>query len=248
MGLRLEDLGRQLPKGFLRLAALPIVEESILRLRQAGIRRIVIVTGHLAEFYRDLQAAYPNLVETVHNPRFADSGSMASLYEARHRLGEDFLLLESDLIYEPRALGECLEFPQDNAVLLSGPTGSGDEVFVAAQGGRLLNMSKDRRRVEPDVCGELVGISKISTALYRTMLTAAERMFADAGHLRFHYETDVLVAAAAHTPVYCHLVPDLIWAEIDDPNHLRRAESLVYPAIAAKDPLRSSSLSSRIPG
>ncbi len=30
MGLRLEDLGRQFPKGFLRLAALPIVEESIL--------------------------------------------------------------------------------------------------------------------------------------------------------------------------------------------------------------------------
>lgn len=235
LGTRLGQLGRQLPKGFLQLDGLPIVEQSILRLRQAGMSRIVIVTGHLSEFYLDLQSRYPKLIETVHNPRYAESGSMASLGAARQLLAEDFLLLESDLIYEPRALVECLEFPRENAVLLSGPTDSHDEVFVGAREGRLQGMSKDRGQVEAEILGELVGISKISRVLFQTMLDVSERMVAAAGHFRFHYETDALVAAAALTPVYCLLVPDLVWAEIDDHAHLERARSLIYPAIATRD-------------
>ena len=175
LGTRLGQLGQQLPKGFLQLDGLPIVEQSILRLRQAGMSRIVIVTGHLSEFYLDLQTRYPKLIETVHNPRYAESGSMASLWAARQLLAEDFLLLESDLIYEPRALVECLEFPRENAVLLSGPTDSHDEVFVGAQDGHLRGMSKDRGQVEAEILGELVGISKISRVVFQTMLEVSER-------------------------------------------------------------------------
>ena len=63
-------------------------------------------------------------------PEFADSGSMYSLYCARERwLHGPFLLLESDLVYEPRALRVLLERPAADAILLSGPTGAGDEVY-----------------------------------------------------------------------------------------------------------------------
>ncbi len=120
-------------------------------------------------------------------------------------------------------------------MLLSGPTGSHDEVFVAARAGRLIGMSKDRRQVEPDLAGELVGICKISRTLLAAMLDAAERLSAKAGHCRFHYETNALVAAAAATPVYCHLVPDLVWTEIDDAAHLERALALIYPGVSARD-------------
>ncbi len=102
-GTRLDELGRQAPKGFLHLGTRPIVEESIRRLEHVGIERILIVTGHLAEFYDRLAAQYRGLIETVHNPRFAETGSLASLTAARELLDEDFLLLESDLVYEPRA-------------------------------------------------------------------------------------------------------------------------------------------------
>ncbi len=123
---------------FLRLGDRPIIEESISRLLEVGVRRIVIVTGHLAGFYHALQARHPDVVQLVHNPYYADSGSMYSLYCARRYVREDFLLLESDLIYERQALTALLEYPEDNVVLLSGFTKSSDEVFAQTNSGCLV--------------------------------------------------------------------------------------------------------------
>jgi choline kinase len=114
MGVRLKDRGKLTPKGCMCLGEKSIVEESVLRLLGVGIQRIVIVTGHLAEQFEHLQTRYGRTVQFVHNPHFADSGSMYSLYCARHCVDEDFLLLESDLIYERRALTTCLEHPSDD--------------------------------------------------------------------------------------------------------------------------------------
>ncbi|MDH3751518.1 MAG: phosphocholine cytidylyltransferase family protein, partial [Gammaproteobacteria bacterium] len=138
---------------------------------------------------------------------------------------------ESDLIYEPRALTELLEHPADDAILLSGPTGAGDEVWVSTQGDNLVGMSKDADSLggEQEIAGELVGISKISSPLFQIMLGVAERAFANSLH--YDYETDCLVAAAAERKIACPLVPDLAWSEIDDPEHLRRARDTVYPEI-----------------
>ena len=52
----------------------------------------------------------------VHNPDYADSGSMYSLYCARDVIDEGFLLLESDLIYESRALDVLLGSDAQDAV------------------------------------------------------------------------------------------------------------------------------------
>ena len=232
MGTRLGARGESRPKGFLRLGKWSIIEESILRLRRSGIERIIIVTGHCREAYDELADASDSLIRTIHNDRYRESGSMYSLFCARHEIDEDFLLLESDLIYEQRALDAALSFPQDNCVLLSGFTESGDEVFVQQRQGRLLQMSKDRSQLG-EVSGELVGITKISLDLFSHMLAVAETAFRH--DLHYDYETDCLVAAANICSVYCHLVPDLMWAEIDDVRHLERARSLVYPAIVQRD-------------
>lgn len=230
LGSRLKEHGKAQPKGFLRLGTQPIIEESIARLRAVGIERIVIVTGHLREFYEELRGRYPGVIDTVHNPVYADSGSMYSLYCARALIDGDFLLLESDLIYERRALDVLQGDRRDNAVLLSGRTDAGDEVYVEAAGDRIRAMSKDKSQLGSEIVGELVGITKISHALFVRMIADAERMFATTRHVA--YETDCLVNVAQHHPVYYHLIPDLLWSEIDDAAHLERARGKIYPAIA----------------
>jgi 2-aminoethylphosphonate-pyruvate transaminase len=221
------------PKGFLRLGERPIIEESIGRLAAHGVRDVVIVTGYRAGHYETLARDSGGRVRTVHNADFANSGSMYSLYCAREIVDEPFLLLESDLVYEPRALATLLDHPAEDAILLSGPTGAGDEVYVEARDGRLVNMSKDRSRLGPGVAGELVGISKVSAALFRVMQRIAAEAFT--GSLKFDYETDGLVAAARERSIACPVVPDLLWGEIDDPAHLRRAREQLYPRIARLD-------------
>jgi choline kinase len=97
---------------------------------------------------------------------------------------------------------------------------------------QLLAMSKDRYSLA-HVDGELVGISRISTTLFSHMLTISEDAFRISLH--YDYETDCLVAASKCWPVFCHLEPDLAWAEIDDATHLERARNSVYPEILKRD-------------
>lgn len=233
MGTRLKELGKLSPKGFLKLGEKPIIEESIQRLTSFGIERIIIVTGHLSEFYENLQSRYNNQIVTIHNPRYADSGSMYSLFCARELIDGDFLLLESDLIYERQALAVALDFPQDNVILLSGQTNAGDEVYVETSGEKLVAMSKNKSELGNQIAGELVGICKISQALFERMLQEANLRFESS--LKVDYETDALVAASQSYPVYCTVISDLLWGEIDDGNHLSRAKDKIYPAIIQKD-------------
>lgn len=229
MGTRLRDAHADMPKGFLELGGHPIVESSILRLDQAGISDIVIVTGFAAEYYHKLALRYDGLVRVVHNPEYADSGSMYSLFCTRDVIDDGFLLLESDLIYESRALDVLLSSEAADAVLLSGPTNAGDEVYVEAPEGLLVNMSKDRAALG-SAAGELVGISKISRGLFALMKHIASDAFKTSLH--FDYETHCLVAAAARWDIVCPVVSDLIWAEIDDPDHLQRAREEVWPRLS----------------
>lgn len=230
MGMRMRVLGKQMPKGYICLGTNVILEESISHLVAVGIRHIVIVTGHLAEFFEPLPAKYDGIVQLVHNPLYAESGSMYSLYCARHHLDEDFLLLESDIIYERRALTSCLENSDKNTVLLSGYTNSSDEIFVETNlEGHLVSMSKNRDDLGAAIAGEFVGISKISQRLFGVMLSSAKESFLTTRHV--DYETDCLVSSAGLVAVNCHLVEDLIWSEIDDASHLGRARNVIYPRL-----------------
>jgi len=234
-GVRLGELGGETPKGFLELGPLPIVAESIDRLQSVGIERIVVATGHLSELYDELAETRPGLVETIYNPHYAKSGSLHSLWCLRDAIDEDFLLLESDLIYERRALHAALGHPSPDVLLVSEPTAAGDEVWVETRAGLLHDMSKDRSRLGTEIAGELIGISKVSLPFLRAMLTVGERIFEKT--LKADYELDGMVQAVRVRPMAVHLVRDLTWAEIDDQRHLERARRLVYPELQRRDPL-----------
>jgi len=230
-GTRLGAMGAQHPKGFIELGGEAIIETSLARLARAGIERVAIVTGHLDGFYRNLALRHPE-VTLIHNDKFAQSGSMYSLYLAREAVDEDFLLLESDLIYEQRALATLLAAISSDTLLVSGPTGSGDEVYVEAAASRLTGLSKRRAELAGEVIGELVGITRLTPACLATMCRHADDVFRDTLHLEYE---QALVAAGRAMPVVCALVPDLAWSEIDDAQHLARAQASVHPAIREND-------------
>jgi 2-aminoethylphosphonate-pyruvate transaminase len=232
-GRRLGERGREVPKGFLRLGERPIIEESLERLRSIGIERVVIATGHLSHYYEELSARYDGLIHTVHNPDFARSGSLVSLWATRDEVTEDCLLLESDIVYERRALTALLDAEADDVILLSGPTGAGDEVWVSGSGGRLLSMSKQRSDLDGEILGELVGICRVSTGLMADLLRFAEEGMRTT--LDLDYEMHGLVAAAKTHLIRCELVEDLAWCEIDDAAHLARAATEVYPRLRDRE-------------
>lgn len=229
MGTRLRDAHSGKPKGFVELDGRPIIEDSIARLERAGITDVLIVTGYEAGYYEQLAVRYDGLIRTVHNPDFENSGSMYSLWCAREFIDEDFLLLESDLVYEQRALDVLVNHDMADVILLSGPTHAGDEVYVETADGFLVGMDKQKSNLGAGVTGELVGISRISRGLFAVMKHLAEQAFATSRH--YSYETDCLVAAAKNWDIACPVVTDLAWGEIDDPAHLKRVREQVLPRL-----------------
>ncbi|MCF6284939.1 MAG: phosphocholine cytidylyltransferase family protein, partial [Candidatus Hydrogenedentes bacterium] len=169
MGIRLKERTKFTPKSYLCLGEKSIIEESILRLLDVGIERIIIVTGHLADQFIPLKARYSGRVKLAHNPHFSDSGTLYSLYCAREYVDGPFLLLEADLVYERRALTACLEHPCDNVLLLSGFSNTSDEYFVETLNDGLHAISTNRESLGAEVSGEMVGISKISQSLFAHM-------------------------------------------------------------------------------
>lgn len=228
MGKRLRDQ-HTLPKGFITLGEKTIIEESIEKLQNCGIKHILLVTGYADQHYEQLLKKYSSLT-TVKNTIFQQSGSLYSLYCAKDWIDDDFLLLESDLVYDQQALLELINHENKNIILLSGYTKSSDEVYVEAIHDQLVNMSKNLNTLNNDqVIGEFVGINKLCLAAYRQLLD----MVSLESELLNHgdYETQGLVALSKKIPLYCHKIEDLIWCEIDDAAHLQRAR-MIYDKLA----------------
>lgn len=229
-GARLAAVLPDRPKGFLELAGQPIVERSIRLLLALGVETVTIVTGYAAIYYEALARRYPAL-QLVHNPLYAESGSLYSLYCARAAVaGGPFLLLESDLVYEKRALAALLQAPSPTAILISGFTFSGDEVYVSAPVGRLVKMSKQPEALA-DIAGELVGLTKVAGATFAALSAYMEQCFQR--HRQWHYEDGFNGIAEDVVLPVCKL-DDLLWAEIDTPEHLRRVEEKILPQLLAE--------------
>jgi 2-aminoethylphosphonate-pyruvate transaminase len=227
LGSRLKERTQAMPKGFLPIDEKPIILHSIEKLFGAGINRIIIGTGYHSEFFEELSKKLP-FIECTKNERYAATGSMYTLYNVRESIHEDFLLLESDILYDKRGLGELLKDNRGNLILSSGKTDSGDEVYIEVdEDNRLINMSKSSAELN-SIYSELVGITKVSLAMYKAMCDFTGReIHKDA---KLDYER-VMTAVSKGMDVFVKKLENYHWCEIDDESHLNRALTKVYPRI-----------------
>lgn len=216
------------PKGLVEVGPGPVLGRSLTLLQAAGISEIVLVGGWKQEVYREyLQRNFPS-VRMASNPDFATTGSLASLVIGLGATAGDVLIVESDLLFERRAVTAVLGAPGADVLLTSGYTASGDEVWVYARDGQLAHLAKTAWTGAPRV-GELVGLTRLSRPAADELIAAAATLPAAA-----HYE-DGLNRLCATRPVGVCLVPDLQWCEIDTPDHLRRAREQIWPRILDSD-------------
>ena len=219
-GTRLRPIVDGRPKGLIEIDGESLVARSARLLRAAGIERTTIVTGYAADYYERFAAGQPDIV-LVNNDKFETTGSMASLAIALDRVRHDVLVLESDIVYEARALTAILTGDAPDATLTSGPTRAGDEVWVHAPAGRLEAMTKVRHEL-PALDGELVGITRLSAPAACPDDPDAERL--------------ELVSIARVHPITALLIDDLCWGEIDDERQYDRVVKDVWPAVGSHLP------------
>jgi len=227
MGTRFGQYTEKIPKGFIRCGDLSMVERSIRTLIDCGISRIIIGTGYHRERYEALAANYPQ-IECVFSPRYAETNSMYTLYNCREAIGnDDFLLLESDLVFEKKAITSLLDCKEPDVMLITPVTKFQDQYYVeySEPDHRLTRCSTVES--ELDAKGELVGIHKLSAEFYQKMCADYAQKVDQQPKLGYEYE--LLQMSQRIRKVYVLKVDGLKWYEIDDPQDLAYAEEHVLP-------------------
>ena len=155
MGTRFGQYTEKIPKGFIPFKDKPMVVRSIETLIDCGIEKIIIGTGYKKESYEALQEKYPQ-IQCVFSPRYAETNSMYTLYNCREAIGNDsFLLLESDLVFERRAIRELIDCAYDTAMLITPVTKFQDQYYVQMNDKcELVNCSTNKDDIAPS--GELL--------------------------------------------------------------------------------------------
>ena len=228
MGTRFGTMTEERPKGFIEAGGKPMVVRSIETLVDCGISRIIIGTGYLREVYEELEARFPQ-IECCFSPRYAETNSMYTLYNCRQMIGtDDFILLESDLVFERHAITALQDCAQPDVMLITPVTKFQDQYYVESdKQGILTNCSVHREEV--NVKGELVGIHKLSNRFFQAMCADYETKVEALPKLGYEYQ--LLHMSQNGYPVYVLCEQGLKWYEIDDIDDLRYAEEKVIQYI-----------------
>lgn len=237
LGSRLKGRTTAMPKGFLEIDGHAIVEWSVQKLIAAGIEEIIIGTGHCHEWYDKLAKKY-HIIKTVCNTNYANTGSMGTLEVCAPYVKGDVLVLESDLIYDSIGLQVLINDQRRNVILASGPTESGDEVYVQTSECSVLeNLSKDRSRIA-EVAGELVGITRLSESTLKRMCEYAAAHHDDLPKMEYEHAMQY-VSSKRNDPIYIKKIEYYAWREIDCEEHLEMATAVIYPRIKENEELRA---------
>ncbi|SHI11994.1 Thiamine kinase [Clostridium collagenovorans DSM 3089] len=220
--------GVDIPIGFLEIDNTTVIERNINILLENGIKNIVIITGYKNDLYNELSEKYKE-VECICNSEYMRTGTMTSLALAKGSISKDFILIESDLVFEGRSITQLLENKERNCIVITNESGSGDEAFVEIRNEQVFKMSKDIHQFSK-IDGEMVGISKISQKLFYLMLKEFEN------HVNpyTNYEYTMLDVGRNYKIGY-EKIGDLVWGEIDNLEQYEKVQKNIIPLIRRRE-------------
>ncbi len=228
-GSRLLPLTKKLPKCLTLVNETSILERLIKSLNQNGFKRLVVVTGHLEDCIRNfLETRAGNLtIEYVFSPLYKTTNNIYSLWMARKIINEPFLLIESDLVFDPSLLKEML-YPDRIAIAGMTPWLNGSTVTINASN----TINAFHSDAENDACPiryKTVNIYSLSISSWYLIVEKLNQ-FILAGRVNEYYEKVfrqlVIEKTLSLEAVFFDHKP---WYEIDTLEDLASAEKLFPP-------------------
>jgi choline kinase len=229
-------LGANSPKILLELGGRTLLEWHALRLREAGVHDVVLVTGYLREQIGSvlpaISARHGLKMHELVNERFHE-GSVLSLAAALPEIEgswDPILLMDADVLYPAQMLERLIRSPHTTALLLDRgySTKDDDPVLVPVKDGRPFEFRK-KWTGAADFVGESIGFFKIGPGDL-TMLIDETRGRSAGPQVRDSYD-DVLQAMVLADRFGHEDVSGLPWTEIDFPEDLSLARDEVLPQI-----------------
>jgi NDP-sugar pyrophosphorylase family protein len=225
IGSRLSPFTDTAPKCLLPVNEIPILERLVHSLQMHRFKRLVVVVGHQADHVRQFLGNRAGGMDICYitSHLYKTTNNIYSLWLARHVINEPFLLIESDLVFDPALLSDMLQNDRIAVARLQ-PWMSGTTVTI-----------NDRREIERFYCGahkhdhkqyKTVNIYSLSTGTWQMVRERLQQHIAKE-MVKGYYETVfadmVSDGCLSFTPV---LFDNNRWYEIDTIADLRAAEQM----------------------
>ncbi|MBP5457144.1 MAG: phosphocholine cytidylyltransferase family protein [Paludibacteraceae bacterium] len=187
---RLRPLTNDCPKCLLKVGERSLLQRSMDALKQSGISEFVIVTGYLHKQIEDFVSQnYSDVKVTfIHNSIYDSTNNIYSLWLARPKAdGEEILLLDSDLLYDPAIIRRVLEAPEENILtLIRHELGEEEMKVVVDASGAITALNKTCNPA--DAVGESLGIERMGRAYTKALYEELEVMMEKEGLSNIFYE------------------------------------------------------------
>jgi choline kinase len=152
-GRRLGALGEDRPKCLVEVGGRSLLDWQHAALTSAGIRDLAIVSG-----YRSEQLPQRGWTQ-FHNPRYADTGVIASMMTAREWLEDgDCIVSYADIVYGPETIAALRDAP--GGIAMTAYSG-----WRALWEARFADPLTDAETFQADAQGRLVDIGRRATSL-----------------------------------------------------------------------------------
>lgn len=236
VGNRLGEVDDKLPKALLEFGGKSLLVRHLENLARVGVDSVVIGTGFCADELRAAAkaAAFPGEIDFVHNPDFEEGSviTMAVLGDAMISAGGPVVLMDADVLYDPRIMARLANSPHANCLLVDRDFEEGDEpVKICIRGENELVDFRKIVETPFDWCGESVGFFKWSPDMAESMIRRAEGYIAR-GDREAPYE-EVIRDAILDAPADFGFedITGAPWVEIDFPEDIEKASTEILPRI-----------------
>ncbi|MFK5973989.1 MAG: phosphocholine cytidylyltransferase family protein [Flavobacteriaceae bacterium] len=174
-GSRLMPLTDESPKCLTLVNEISILARLVENLAAQGIKKLVIVTGHLsASIEGFLGERYENIdIEYIHSPLYKTTNNIYSLWMARKIMVEPFILIESDLVFDVSLLSEMM-YPDRMAIAEIKDWMNGTTVTINKDR-RVLGFKNDTTFSEDEIKYKTVNIYSFSQSSWKTISERLDR-------------------------------------------------------------------------
>lgn len=233
MGRRLKHLTSQVTKCMVKVNGVALIERQLAILDKKQLDKIIIVVGYQGEKLKKYVSSLPiqTPIEFVENPNYDKTNNIYSLFLARkHLLQDDTLLLESDLIFEEKALDHLLLNPYPSLALVAKYESWMDgTVVILDQEDHILRFisKKEFMFEEVDSYYKTVNIYKFSRTFSESHYVPFLEAYIKALGNNEYYEQVLEVISLLDRPeIKAERLDNESWYEIDDEQDLNIAETI----------------------
>jgi len=223
MGQRLRPYTEYVPKCLVPVAGKPLLAHTIDALEEAGFERFIIITGYqhkkVDRFIEDYTCSIQ--VNTIFNEKYHCTNNIYTLWFAGKFIHEPFVLLESDLIYDPKAL-DMLRLPDRIALSLFNPEiHNGTRATICDEGCLEALITNETPPSDAKIF-KTVNMASFSNTTWQELLIELNNCIEGDGAHRFYEECIKSLVQKNKIKLQSIDFSELWWDEIDSEEDLNR--------------------------